>query len=81
MSQPAFANLQSREMRFKAVRAAVESAMPTLLLRRHPNGCFTWKRTNTPWWGFFNTEEAARADAERCGLTKPYVIQREEVNE
>lgn len=46
---------------------------PTLLLRRNSvTGKWAHKRTNRYWIGGFDTAEAARADAERLGLTRPY---------
>jgi hypothetical protein len=57
----------------RAVAGAFAAAMPDLLLWRNEAGLWLWKRTGkTGWIGSFATQTAACADAERCGMPKPY---------
>jgi hypothetical protein len=57
-----------------AVAGAIVGAMPDLLLRKDPEtGHWLWKRTHMAWIkGDFATKAEAQADAERCGMPKPY---------
>jgi len=56
-----------------AVAAAIAATMPDLLLREDPQtGRWLWKRTHMAWVGYFPTKAEAQADAERCGMPRPY---------
>lgn len=56
-----------------AVAGAIAASTPDLLLRQHPDtGEWAWKRTGMPWVGRFATKADACANAEACGMPKPY---------
>lgn len=69
---------QLKPLAVPAVRGAIEAMKPILLLRQNSQGRWAWKRTGTgPWHVNFATEAEAVADAERCGMPKPYIVEKQ----